>query len=58
MKVLTVNPVVQLSYYQFPVKTKLHSNFHVVKGERERERKKTELTHLGEVFVRPGAPGR
>jgi hypothetical protein len=56
MKVLTVNPVVQLSYYQFPVKTKLHSNFHVVKGERERE--KTELTHLGEVFLRPGAPGR
>jgi hypothetical protein len=56
MKVLTANPVVQLSCYHFTVKTKLHSNFNVVKGESEKEKK--QLTHLGEVFVRPGAPGR
>jgi hypothetical protein len=37
MKVLTANPVVQLSYYHFPVKTKLHSNFNVVKGERKKK---------------------
>jgi hypothetical protein len=36
MKVLTANPVVQLSYYQFPGKTKLHSNFNVAKGEKKR----------------------
>jgi hypothetical protein len=56
MKVLTANPVVQLSYYQFPVKTKLYSNFNVVKGDKEK--KKTKLTHLGEVFVWRGASGR
>jgi len=54
MKVL--NPVVQISYYQFPAKTKLYSNFNVVKGDKEK--KKTELTHLREVFVRPGASER
>lgn len=41
MKVLTANPVVQLSYYQFPGKTKLHPNFKVVKGERKKQNSHT-----------------
>jgi hypothetical protein len=43
MKVLTANPVVQLSCYQFPAKTKLYSNFNVVKGEKEEKNRTNTL---------------
>jgi hypothetical protein len=60
MKVLAANPVVQVSCYHFPVKTKLNSNFNAVNKESKKTEKKQveSRTHLGEVVYATVRRGR